>query len=366
VLVLGDPTGQLVMSTYLYKLTHKLGTPAYHLMAAVAVLLIAMTAPLVLLQRALTGSAHRYVTMKGKGLRARPLSLGPWRWVACASIWVWLFVATGVPLAGIVLRSFVTHWGEGVGFADAFSLAAFVQIWTQPNLLRSIVNSVAIGVVGGIASIACYAAIGLTMHRRRDGVTRTLDYLVMVPRAVPGLLIGLAFLWVFLFLPRWMGGALDGGMLSFLPGAEWLRENVVGAVKSLRTTLFSVWLAYTVVWVAYGLRLISSSLMQVGPELEEAARVSGAGRGQATRYVTLPLARTGLLSAWLLIFLIFEREYSTGVYLLSNGTETIGSMLVSLWGAGDIDVVAALSLINVVIVLTGLALALRLGVTVRD
>ena len=66
------------------------------------------------------------------------------------------------------------------------------------------------------------------------------------------------------------------------------------------------------------------------------------------------------------VFLIFEREYSTGVYLLSNGTETIGSMLVSLWGAGDIDVVAALSLVNVGIVLAGLALALRLGVTVRD
>ena len=130
--------------------------------------------------------------------------------------------------------------------------------------------------------------------------------------------------------------------------------------------MVSVWLAYTVVWVAYGLRLISSTLMQVGPELEEAARVSGAERRQATWYVTLPLARTGLLSAWLLIFLIFEREYSTGVYLLSNGTETIGSMLVSLWGAGDIDVVAALSLVNVVIVLAGLALALRLGVTVRD
>jgi iron(III) transport system permease protein len=366
VLVLGDPTGQLVMSTYLYKLTHKLGTPAYHLMAAVAVMLIAMTVPLVLVQRGLTGSAHRYITMKGKGLRARPLSLGPWRWAACASVWVWLFVATGVPLAGILLRSFVTHWGQGVGFTDAFSLAAFAQIWTQPNLLRSIVNSVAIGVIGGALSIACYAAIGLTMHRKRDGVTRTLDYLVMIPRAVPGLLIGLAFLWVFLFLPRWLGGALDGGVLAFLPGADWLRENVVGAARSLRSTLFSVWLAYTVVWVAYGLRLISSSLMQVGPELEEAARVSGAGRRQATWYVTLPLARTGLLSAWLLIFLIFEREYSTGVYLLSNGTETIGSMLVSLWGAGDIDVVAALSLINVVIVLAGLALALRLRVTVRD
>ena len=82
--------------------------------------------------------------------------------------------------------------------------------------------------------------------------------------------------------------------------------------------------------MAYGLRLISSTLLQVGPELEEAARSAGARRGQVTRHVTVPLAKYGLIGSWLLMFLIFEREYSTGVYLLSPGTETIGSMLVSL------------------------------------
>jgi iron(III) transport system permease protein len=81
----------------------------------------------------------------------------------------------------------------------------------------------------------------------------------------------------------------------------------------------------------------------VGPELEEAARSTGrrAGRSPATS----PSRCYGLIGSWLLMFLIFEREYSTGVYLLSPGTETIGSMLVSLWAAGAIDIVAALSLL---------------------
>jgi iron(III) transport system permease protein len=74
--------------------------------------------------------------------------------------------------------------------------------------------------------------------------------------------------------------------------------------------------------MAYGLRLISSTL-RVGPELEEAARSTGATRGQITRHVTIPLSRYGLIGSWLLMFLIFEREYSTGVYLLSPGTETM-------------------------------------------
>jgi len=162
-----------------------------------------------------------------------------------------------------------------------------------------------------------------------------LDYLVMTPRALPGLIAGLAFLWIFLF---------------FKPLAPF------------RSTLFSLWLAYTVVWVAYGLRLISSALYQVGPELEEAARVAGAGQARVYRDVTLPLVRFGLLGSWLLIFMIFCREYSTGVYLLGPNTEVIGSLIVSLWGTGALDLIAALSVINVLLIGAGLAVALRLGV----
>jgi len=64
--------------------------------------------------------------------------------------------------------------------------------------------------------------------------------------------------------------------------------------------------------------------------------------------------------------MIFEREYSTGVYLLGPGTEVIGSLLVSLWGTGAADTVAALSLINVLLVGIGLAVALRFGVNLHD
>ncbi|HBU6281131.1 TPA: iron ABC transporter permease [Klebsiella pneumoniae] len=222
-LVLGDPEGNMVLATYLYKLTNKLGTPSYHLMAAVAVVLICITIPLVMLQRRLMRTANRFVTMKGKASQARAL-----------------------------------------------------------------------------------------------------------------------------------------------PVADWLREHLIVQLRALRNTIFSVWLAYTVVWMAYGLRLISSTLLQVGPELEEAARSTGASRGQITRHVTVPLSRYGLIGSWLLMFLIFEREYSTGVYLLSPGTETIGSMLVSLWAAGAIDIVAALSFINILLVVIGLGIALRFGVKLHD
>ncbi|MBN3837276.1 iron ABC transporter permease [Burkholderia sp. Ac-20344] len=334
-LVLGDPEGHLVLATYLYKLTNKLGVPSYHLMAAVAVCIVAITFPLVLLQRRLLKTANRFVTVKGKAGRATVLPLGVWRWVALAIVALWLVLTVIVPISGIVLRAFVTNWGEGVALAEVLTLSNFTELFEQDNLVRAIVNTLGIGVIGGALAIGFYSLVAFAGHRRPDWATKLLDYLVLLPRAVPGLLAGLAFLWIFLFVP---------------------------GLRELKNSMWSIWIAYTVVWLAYGMRLIQSALLQVGPELEEAGRSVGATRSRVSLDVTLPLVRFGLLAAWLLIFMIFEREYSTAVYLLSPGTEVIGALLVSLWATGAVDQVAALSVINIAMVGAGLGVALRFGV----
>jgi iron(III) transport system permease protein len=332
-------------------------------MAAVAVCLVMVTMPLVMLQRWLLRSANKYVAIKGKGARQKALPLGGWKWVALAVLGAWLVFTIVVPLSGIVLRSFVLYWGEGVKLADVLTLQHFRDIWEQPSLMRGILNTVLIGVVGGALAVVCYSAIALAMHRKQDGITRLLDYSVLVPRAIPGLLAGLSFLWVFLFVPSWLDSMLKGVDNS---AALWLSAHLIPALREVRSTIFALWLAYSVVWLAYGMRMVSTALLQVGPELEEAARAVGANRGQVTRHVTLPLIKYGMLGGWLMVFLIFEREYSTGVYLLSPGTEVIGAMLVSLWAGGSTDLVAALSFINITLVAIGLGIALRFGVKLHD
>jgi iron(III) transport system permease protein len=334
-LVLGDPGGLLVLSTYLYKLTNRLGVPSYQLMAVVAVVIIAIAFPLVYLQRRLMGMASRFVTVAGKGVSQRPLRLGRGRWIAFGGVIFWLGATVLLPLSGVFFRAFVSAWGEGVRFLEVLTLDNFRELFEYPNLVRGIVNTLGLAVVGGALAVAWYAVVSLASHRWQSPWAKVMDYLAMVPRGMPGLIAGLAFLWVFLF---------------------------VKPLAPLRSTLFSVWLAYSVVWLAYGMRLISSALLQVAPELEEAASTIGAPRSRVTRDVTLPLIRFGLIGSWLLVFMIFVREYSTGVYLLGPGTETIGSLIVSLWGTGAIDIVAALSVVNVLLVAAGLAAALRLGV----
>jgi iron(III) transport system permease protein len=334
-LVLGDPQGLLVLSTYLFKLTNKLGVPSYQLMAVVVVAIVAVTAPLVFMQRRLLRQAQRYVSVRGKGVRSTALRLGRWRWPAFTLIALWFAITVLVPLAGITLRSFVETWGEGVVLSEVLTLEHYRELIEYPNVVRSIVNTLGIGVIGGAAAVLCYTAIALAIHRWPSRWTRLVDYLVMVPRAMPGLVAGLALLWVFLF---------------FKP------------LSPLRETPISIWLAYSIVWLAYGMRLISGTLIQVGPELEEAARTIGASETRVKLDVTLPLIRYGMLASWLLVFLIFVREYSTGIYLLGPGTEVIGSLLVSLWGTGAVDLVSALSVVNVVMIGVGLLIAVRLGV----
>lgn len=334
-LVLGDPQGLLVLSTYLYKLTNKLGTPSYDLMAVVVVAIVAVTAPLVFLQRRLLREAQRYVSIRGKGLKQAPLRLGAWRWPAFAIIAVWFLVTVVVPLAGITLRSFVTAWGEGVHLAEVLTFDHYRELAEYPNVVRGMINTFLIGIVGGAASVAWYTMVALATHRWASGWSRLVDYIAIVPRAMPGLVAGLAMLWVFLF---------------FKP------------LSPLTATLVSVWLAYTVVWLAYGMRLVSGTLLQVAPELEESARTVGASEMRVKFDVTIPLIRHGMIASWLLVFLIFVREYSTGIYLLAPGTEVIGSLLVSLWGTGAIDLVSALSVVNVLMIGVGLAVAIRLGV----
>lgn len=334
-LVLGDPAGLLVLTTYLYKLTNLLGVPSYQLMAVVALSIVAITFPLVYLQRRLLGATNRYAVIRGKGQAFRPLPLGALRWPMVALVFLWLLVVVILPLAGVALRSLVRNWGEGVALIEVLTLDHFRELVEYPNLVRGIINTLLIGSLGGALAVASYAAIALSGHRWRSPLASLLDYLVLLPRALPGLVVGLAFFWLFLF---------------FKPLAP------------LRSTLLSLWLAYTVVWLAYGLRLISAALLQIAPELEEAARVTGASQGRIYRDVTLPLIRFGLLGSWLLIFMMFVREYSTGVYLLGPGTEVIGSLIVSLWGTGALDLIAALSVVEVAIVGLALFFALRLGV----
>jgi iron(III) transport system permease protein len=334
-LVLGDPSHISVLTTYIYQLTTLFGVPTYQMMAVVAIILVVLTLPMIFAQRRLLRHGRRYEALSGKGSRATPLHLGRrGQSVALAIIGLWIFISVVLPIGGIVLRTFVSAWGVDVNLFQHLTLANFAAIAEIPSLQRTVINTIILASVGGAAAVAIYLLIALAGHRNTGPSNTVLDYMVLLPRALPGLVVGLAFFWLFLFVP-------------FL--------------RPLRPTLIALFIAYLVVGLSYGLRLLQGVLIQVAPELEESARTTGATIGQTWRDVVLPIVRPGLMGAWVLIMIIFIRDEATGVYLIGSGTEVIGPEMVTLLQTGAMDTIAALSFISIILTGAGLALALRLG-----
>ncbi|WHA44013.1 ABC transporter permease [Agrobacterium larrymoorei] len=339
-LVLGDPSGVLVLTTYIYKLTSLFGLPAYNLMAAVAVILLALTFPLVFVQRIILKRARKFATVGGKGSRVVRIRLGKsWQFAAWAIIGTWLVASVVLPIAGITVRAFVDTWGMNVNLLEHITLQNFQALFEVDALSRGLINTALLAVLGGALAVLIYLIIGLANHRWHGPASTSLDYMVLLPRALPGLLIGLAMFWVFLFVPP---------------------------LQPFRTTLVSLLVAYVIIGLSYGLRLIQASLLQVAPELEEGARTVGATIYQTWRSVLIPIIRPGLLGAWTMIMIMFLKEYATGVYLLTAGTEVIGTLIVSQLASGALEIIAALSFISIVLTTAGLAIATRLGATKHD
>jgi iron(III) transport system permease protein len=338
-LVLGDVQGLLVLSTYLYKLANELAVPPSQLMAVVIMIMVVMSLPLVFIQRVLPLTRCGGLSLKApKPSRFSPFRLGLWRAPVFLAVALWLATTIFAPLGALILRSLKATWGEDIALWEALTFDHYRELLDYPNVVRSIVNTLGIALAGSAVAAAFYTAIALAFHRWRSRWSQLVDYLCLMPRAMPGLAAGLALLWLLLFLEP---------------------------VTRLRGTLLSVWLAYTFVWLSFGTQFISSTLFKVDRRLEDIARTVGASETRMKLDITLPLMRDGLPALWLFIFLLFARDYSTAIYLLEPGNEVIGPLLVSLWGSGAIDMVSVLSVINVGMIAVGLFIAVRLGVHVH-
>ena len=331
----GDAQDLLVLSTYLYSLAGTLGKPAFQLMAVVAVAMIAIAAPLLIVQTMLLRQAGPYACQRGKTPASAPLRLGSARWPAFLAVLLWLVVALIVPLAGIILRSLAGNWGDGFVLPLAFTLDHYRSLLERPDVVRSVINTLGIGLVGGAVALACYAAVAFAVNGRPSRRAGALGPVMTASRVMPGLVAGLALLLLFLL------------MEPLIPLAQ---------------TPISIWLAYTIVWLAVGVQLLAGTLRNIAPVLEEAARTVGANATRVRLDITIPLMRSGMLTAWLLIVLIFVREYSPAVFLFAPGSEVIGSLLVSLWQAGATDLVFALSVVDIVLIGVAFSIAVRLGV----
>ncbi len=320
--VLGAPANLSVLTTYIFALT-AWSPPRYNTAAAVAVLLMIVTGLLVFLQQKVV-ARRSYTTVAGKAFRPRSLNLGPWRFMTLALAIVYLFVVVVLPSIAL----FIAAFRKFLFIRDIPSLFEtkqygwqhFTKMFDNPLTITSIINSMKVGiitaVVGGILSFA----IGYTITRARVPGKRIIDVITTIPVAIPGLVIGVAYLWA------WIG--LPGGLYG---------------------TLWILALAFVARFIPDTVKALSTSLMQIHRELEEAAWICGRGTLSTIASIVLPLARPGVVAAMTLLFILSIRELGSSLFLYSSGTMVMAVQLLGYFEGGNVGITAAFSLVQMVL-----------------
>ena len=320
--VLGAPTNINVLTTYIFKLTNW-SPPLYNTAAAVAIILMVVTGLLVFLQQKVL-SGRSYTTVAGKAYRPRNLDLGRWRWFTFGLAIVYLFVVVVLPTLALIVAAFRKFMfiRDAASLFDMrqYSLVHFHSIFDNPLTLNSIYNAVEVGIITALAGGVLAFAIGYTIHRTHVAGRRSIDLLSTLPVAIPGLVIGVAYLWAWIGIPGGLYGTIWILALAFI--ARFMPDTV---------------------------KALSTSFLQIHRELEEAAWICGKGMLGTIRTIVLPLASPGVIAAMTLLFVLSIRELGSSLFLYTSNTMVMSVLLLDYYEGGNLGKTAAFSLVQTVL-----------------
>ena len=297
--------------------------------AAYSVPLVAITVALFTLQRMML-SRKGFVSVTGKGGERRPIGLGRWRWPVFFYALSVCAIAVFLPWFILVQTAFSRAWGAGLSWSNLtlhnFAVILFELDLAKDAMLRSL-NYAAISSVCVVSLALCIAYI---VVRRLVPLTGFLAVLCMVPLVVPGIVLAIGFYATYAPPPLALYGTAAILILAF-------------------TTRFLP-LAYTA---------CVSAIRNIHPEMEEAVRILGGTRLTVLRKVVAPLLKRPLVGAAILVFVPAVQELSTAVFLVGPKTRVMSLILLDLSEQGNLELVAAVSCLLLLVILLVVAIGFR-------
>ena len=326
--IIGLPGRIVTLPTRIYALFDY--PPEYGLASALSLVFVLITVTALYLQRAFL-ARRSYVTLSGKGSRPQLLRLGRLRWVLLG-VGVAIFIVSIVaPYSTLIAVSFSKSWG--LDFWRGLTLANYKFVLFDYDVTRrAILNSLMLATIAATAAVLLGAVIGWIDLRTRIPGRRLLDYFALIPLGLPGIVVAVALIQFWLAMPL----ALYG-------------------------TLAILLLAYVGRYIPLGVRAANAALRQIDPSLEESAQILGATWLTTMREVTLPLIRPGLFAGWLLVFVPVIQELSASILLFSSSSITLAVAIYNLYETGYIEPVAALAMVNMVIIGAAILIANKIG-----
>lgn len=333
--ILGMPAGIYVFATKIYAVLHNAtGIPNYGQANALAFIYVIIAIGTTYLYSRVISRSERFTIITGKGYRPKVTDLGAWKPWASAAVFMFLTISIILPFLALLYVSFLPFMQPPSATAFAhMTLNNYVQLWETPLIGTVVWNTFVMVMLTATFTVTFSFIVSLVVVRSRFLARKFLDQLAFMPHAIPGIVMGLAFLWVFLNVDK-LGVPIYGGVLS-------------------------ISIAFSVSFMAYGTRSINAAILQIHKDLEEAAHVSGAPYWRTMWRVFFPLMVPTFVGVWIWAVLHSVRQAGAPLILYEGSQNQVLAVLIwNQWNRGNAAVVGAIGTILIVLLLL-VTLAMR-------
>ncbi len=321
-LLLGVPGRAYTLTTEVYLSVNTGIVPEYSYSSAYGVLLVAFLVVGIALYGRATRRASSFATITGKGFRPRVLDLGRGRWVVTAIVLA-ILALQFLPILYVTVASFLPTFGLAGPLWEHLTLANYATVLASSQIALSLGNSLLIGIVSATVVMVVTAVVAWVIIRSRIRASAVLDQLASLPLVLPGVVLGIAVLVLYLRSPIAVYG-----------------------------TIWILVIAYVTTYLPYGLRYAHPGVLRIHPELEESAQLSGAGWSSTFRRIVVPLVLPALFAGWIFVFLISVRELSVAALLYTPRSPVIATTMLDLWRNGSVNQVTAFGTLVALISIT--------------
>jgi len=307
--------------------------PDYGRGAALAIGLLLLSAFGVWLYNRSTKESKRFQTVTGKAFRPRQFELGAWRWVGFTFLMTYFLFVVLMPFLVLLWASFLPFFATPSWDAlSKLTLENYTYLFNFRPFWDAMKNSMILALSTATVAMLLTSLIAWIVYKSRLPGSWLLDFLAFVPITVPGIVLGMALILLYVAFPIPIYG-----------------------------TIWVLLIAYVTRYIPYGMRTASGSILQIHSELEEAAGTSGASWWETFKRVTLPLLRPGLVAGWIYIFIVSFREFSTSVLLATGESRVLSILLFTMFEQGQVTVVAAIGILMILTLLAVVALFYKIS-----
>lgn len=332
--LLGIPGRYLTLPTLIYQRLANFGPSVIAETAALSILVGAIAFAGVLVQ----GWLLRRRDYRTIGAPTPPLALSlgrgrPWVEIAC---WGVIALVLAAPLLALFVTALVPAYGVKLT-VDTATFAAFKQVLLQPGATaRAFRNSLLLAGAAALLLTACAVPLAYFIVWKRNRLLRAMNLAAELPYALPGVVLAIACILIFLKPIPLLGLSLYG-------------------------TVWIIFVAYLARFLTLALRPAIGGLAQIDRALEEAAQMCGAKFGKRLLSVVFPLVAPLAAAGGILVYLTAVNELTVSALLWSAGSETLGVIVFALDEGGDTVRAAAVSVLSVAMIFAVMGGASLLG-----